>query len=174
MFDKYYEHHLIDHKVNPEQHVLHRWMYNFESERRRYVCLVELFKHNIYVVKYYAAVHSKSNRKYQILFNDEKPARIIRTCLNIMLEFINFDGKASFGFVAAYSASKKGKQETKANNQRYRIYKSVMVNFFGVKYFAHARSARQGAYLLINRKQRPIRIFKAHAEKMFHAIYRDF
>jgi hypothetical protein len=91
-----------------------------------------------------------------------------------MLEFIAKDVKASFGFIATNSLKKKGKEEVKANNQRYRIYKAVMLNFFGKQSFAHSRSARQSAYLLINRKQRPIRVFKAQAEKMFITIYHNF
>jgi hypothetical protein len=174
MFDQFYQFSLIDHKVNPEKHVITRWMYNFETDRRRYICLVEKFARNIYIVKYYPATFGKSKKKYHVLFNDEKPARIIGTCIRIMLHHYQLDPLASFGFVGTNSINKKGKVEAKANTQRYRVYKYAVIGLFGSQSFAHSRSARRSAYLMINRKNAPkIRLFKAQAEAMFSAIYRD-
>lgn len=173
MFDQYYQHHLIDSKERPETHILHRWTYNFHTHHRRYICLVELFPNHIYVVKYYADAHSQSKNKYRLLFNDERPTRIIRTCINIMLEHLHQDPNASFGFVATSSVNKKGKEEKRAYNQRFRVYRSVMINFFGSSTFHHSQNKAYSSYLLINRNQKPIIRFKRQAEKMFTLIYRD-
>ena len=92
-----------------------------------------------------------------------------------MLDFFRENGYASFGFIGAHSVGKRRKGQTvteeKANTQRFRIYQTIMFNFFGQETFEHARSVDQSAYLLINRLNEPIDAFKRDAERMFGELY---
>ncbi len=135
---------------------------------------MELYENSIYILKYYATCHVKSKDRFNIILGDEKVGPIIRTCINIMLEFYQKDPFASFGFLGSHSINKKKKIiESKSNTQRYRIYKKVMLNFFGTKSFAHSRNQNHSVYLMINKKNKNIRQFKKQAERSFSAIYRN-
>jgi hypothetical protein len=95
-----------------------------------------------------------------------------------MLHLYQTDPMALFGFVGSHSTNKmhngKSVEEQKANNQRFRIYQTLMFNFFGTTTFEHARSVKHSAYLLINRNHHPIDQFKQTAEEMFAALYVAF
>ena len=112
---------------------------------------------------------------YNLLLKDEQPALIIRTCVNIMLQIFSVNPKASFGFIGSASVNKirKGKivPEGKSNTQRFRIYQTLMFNFFGSETFEHSQSVELSAYLLINRLNDPIDVFKTKAEQMFKELY---
>lgn len=45
-------------------------------------------------------------------------------------------------------------EEDQENNQRFRIYRQIMQNFFGVKTFAHYIDVTYSAYLMANRGNR--------------------
>jgi hypothetical protein len=175
MFDKAYTFHLIDHKKVANGGILESWMYNFKTTRRRYIVKIERYEGDIYVVKYYADCHSHCENKYNLLLKDEQPAPIIRTCMNIMLQIFSVNPKASFGFIGSASVNKirKGKivPEGKGNTQRFRIYQTLMFNFFGSETFEHSQSVELSAYLLINRLNDPIGVFKTKAEQMFKELY---
>ena len=165
MFDTAYLFHLLDHKqISVGGSQLATWKYNFRSRRRRYIIEVELYKGPVYVIKYYAKCHALSTQKFNLLLKDEKPAPIIRTCINIMLAVYQRDSLASFGFIGSH----------KANTQRFRIYQTLMFNFFGTETFEHAQSVKHSAYLLINRSHHPVDQFKSQAEAMFASLYVAF
>lgn len=106
MFDTSYSYHLVDHKTVPNGGVLESWLYKFTSTKRRYLVFVERYDGDIYVIKYYADCHALSKNKYNLLLKDERPAPIIRTCVNIMLAIFEMNPQASFGFIGAYSINK--------------------------------------------------------------------
>jgi hypothetical protein len=175
MFDTAYPFQLVDHKRIPGGGVLEFWLYTFISGRRRYQVRVERYEGDIYVIKYYADCHSQSKNKYNLLLKDERPAPIIRTCVNIMLGIYTANPSASFGFIGAFSLNKerKGKvvQEGKSNTQRFRVYQTLIYNFFGQDTFEHSENVEHSAYLLINRQNDPIGVFKERAEEMFKQLY---
>ena len=177
MFDSSYTFNLIDRKENPTKDIFNIWKFNFTSHKRRYIIEVEQYKYSIYILKYYADCHSKSKNKYSLLFNDEKPTRIIKTCVDVMLHFYANNNNASFGFIGANSINKKKKgikiSEGTSNTQRFRIYKLLMYNFFGKSTFAHAFNKKYSAYLMINRNCSSIRSFRKQAEALFSKLYID-
>jgi hypothetical protein len=170
MFENGYAYRLVDNKANPDPHVHRRWVYTFRSDRRLYMCLVELYNENIYVIKYHATQHKSSPNKYRIILNDEKPTRIMRTCINIMLDIYRSVPDASFGFIASHSLDKKGVEEEVRNNQRFRIYQQLMINTMDPEVFIHRRNKKYSAYLLINKNRAPkLRI--TQVERRFAEIY---
>jgi hypothetical protein len=179
MFDTAYPFHLIDHRDLPVGgSQLAIWKYNFRSYRRRYIIEIELYAGPVYVIKYYANCHASSAQKFNLLLKDEKPAPIIRTCINVMLAVYQRDPLASFGFIGSHSVNKENKgqtiEEQKTNTQRFRIYQTLMFNFFGTGTFEHAQSVKHSAYLLINRNHHPVDQFKLQAETMFANLYIAF
>jgi hypothetical protein len=177
MFDTSYIYHLVDHKSVPKSGVQESWSYNFATNKRRFLVIVERYDGDIYVLKYYADCHALSKNKYNLLLKDEQPAPIIRTCVNVMLEIFAFNPRASFGFIGVNSVNKtrKGKivHEGKENTQRFRVYQTLMFNFFGQETFEHSQNEERSAYLLINRQNQSVDDFKARAEEMFRKLYLD-
>src|ERR1700722_7660785 len=175
MFDTAYPFQLVDHKRMRNGGVLGSWLYTFISVRRRYQVRDERYEGDIYAIKYYADCHSQSKNKYNLLLKDERPAPIIRTCVNIMLAIYSANTGASFGLIGAYSVNKEriGKivHEGKRNTQGFRIYQTLMYNFFGQDTFEHSENVEHSAYLLINRQNDPIADFKERAEEMFKQLY---
>jgi hypothetical protein len=95
-----------------------------------------------------------------------------------MLQLYQNDPMASFGFLGSHSINKihngQSMEEEKENTQRFRIYQTLMFNFFGTETFEHTRSVKHSAYLLINRQHYLIDKFKRTAEEMSAALYVAF
>jgi hypothetical protein len=178
MFEAGYKFNLIDSKKMSDGFQLSYQKYNFKTSIRRYIAIVEKYQGNIYIIKYHAACHQKSPHKFRLLLNDERPAPIIRTCIDIMLKIYEEDSTASFGFIGSPTKDKKrGKRvydEGLVNTQRFRIYYHIMVNYFGLRTFMHTMNRTKSAYLMINRCNEPIEKFKEQAELAFANHYSDF
>lgn len=79
--------------------------------------------------------------------------------------------KASLGFIASSSiiGDFTEKQE---NNQRFRIYKQVMRNFFGQGTFTHFFDPNNSAYLRVNNLN-PVDNFVLNMQNGFRNLYPD-
>jgi hypothetical protein len=81
------------------------------------------------------------------------------------------NNSASLGFVA--TASVLGQfREARENNQRFRIYKQIMQNFFGLETFAHFVDISNSAYLMANRAH-PVHEFVTEMQQGFSNMYPD-
>ncbi len=110
MFNSGYKFNLVDHQDTPGDFLIGYYKYTFNTHRRRYIAIVEKYANDIFIIKYYADNHSQSDKKYSYVFNDEKPAPIIRTCIDIMLDVYKKHPNASFGFIGSPSHNKKRKK----------------------------------------------------------------
>lgn len=73
-----------------------------------------------------------------MLTNDYEPRIIIRSCIEVMLEYYRRNSLVSFGFVAANDLEKdiKGKKiNLSGGSRRFRFYQRMMVNLFGPETF---------------------------------------
>lgn len=111
-----------------------------------YIVEVEEYSGNLFVVKFYLKSHRLSPDKFSLLTGNKDMPGIIRTCINIMLYFYQRCPDASFAFMG-----QPGEHESTALTQRFRIYRSVMYNFFSPVKFIHYSLELVSAYLLLNR-----------------------
>jgi hypothetical protein len=82
--------------------------------------------------------------------NDHVMQGVLGTALQLFVYCWQNNSRASLGFVA--TASILGNfREARENNQRFRIYKQIMQNFFGLETFAHFVDVNNSAYLMANR-----------------------
>jgi len=91
-----------------------------------------------------------------MLTNDYEPRIIIRSCIEVMLEYYRRNSLVSFGFVAANDLEKdiKGKKiNLSGGSRRFRFYQRMMVNLFGPETFYQAADITNTIYLMINMKQ---------------------
>jgi hypothetical protein len=133
---------------------------------------VEEYVGQIFVIKFYPNSHRNSPDKYNVLLDDYDASRVIRTAIDIMLDFLKHYPNASFGFIAPNSIRDKYK-EILYYNKRFRVYSRLMANFFSTDLFSHIESEDNSAYLLINRCHADIDIFTDKALKMFIRNYPD-
>lgn len=77
------------------------WSFRFTKSHKRYIVEVEGFEHEFYGIKFYWKGVEKSKNRYSLLTNDYEPRTIIRSCIEVMLEYYRKNPLVSFGFVAA-------------------------------------------------------------------------
>lgn len=91
-----------------------------------------------------------------MLTNDYEPRTIVRTCIEVMLEYYRKNPLVSFGFVAAPDLEKdiQGKKVNLTNgSRRFKFYQRMMVNLFGPQTFYQAADTTNTIYLMINMAQ---------------------
>lgn len=166
MFDSAYPFRCIGYdKTNTPSVLAGIRFFSFRTENHRYIVEVECYKENIYIIQYYAAIHKNAKNKYSLLTAEGKAGKIIRTCINIMVEIYAKDQLASFGFIGSNNIG-----EHTANTKRYRVYKKAMEIRMGTNSFTHAHNPVMSKYFMINKKKNPDE-FLSLVDAMFSDMY---
>lgn len=126
----------------------------------------------MHVPKFYPSSQKNNQHRFELLTDEYKASRIIRTVIDIMLFIYEKKPKASFAWIGV-ATSMRNKKEGKSFTQRYRIYKNVMLNFFGEKNWLHYDDYVTSTYLLINKRQTNTEQFLKNVIRMFTVIYPD-
>jgi len=134
MFDSSFAFNLIQKRPLTDCDFIAEYVYQFRTNARRYIATVEEYRLNIFVVKFFPADKKNDPNRFQIVLNDFEFPSILRTCLNVMLEFLAKNPFASFGYLGANSVSKNF-EESKFETQRFRIYEYAINIFFDPKNF---------------------------------------
>lgn len=132
------------------------WTFKSTKSNKRYIVEVEGFEHEFYGIKFYWKGVQKSNDRYSLLTNDYEPRTIVRSCIEVMLDYYHRDHLVSFGFVAAPDLDKdiKGKKVDKEKgSRRFKFYRRMMINLFGPKTFYQVYDTTNTIYLLVNSTQ---------------------
>lgn len=151
MFDTSYEFDYKNHKIIKNGEFMfkeHKLTFRCKHGLQ-YIVNVEEYiisNHPLFVIKFHLKSHSDSTKKYNLLTGKFDAPSLIRTCVNIMIDFYEGDNMASFGFIGANTEGEK-REETK----RFRIYRKVMENFFSPLKFEHKVYQKESAYILLNR-----------------------
>lgn len=136
--------------------ILDLWSFKSDKSNKRFIVEVEGFDKDFYGIKFYWKGVEKSKNRYSILTHDYEPRTIVRTCIEIMLEYHRKNPHVSFGFVAApdLEADVKGKKVNPAfGNRRFRFYQRLMVSLFGPETFLQVADTTHTIYLMVNVKQ---------------------
>ena len=132
------------------------WTFKSTKSNKRYIVEVEGFDHEFYGLKFYWKGVELSKERYSLLTNDFEPRKIVRSCIEVMLEYYRANKLVSFGFVAAPDLEKdiEGKNLDLSNgSRRFLFYKRMMVNLFGGETFYHISDTTHTIYLMINNFQ---------------------
>ena len=125
------------------------YRYSFRNDGRlRYIVEAHEFQDKVFVLKFYWKHHHLSSKKFSLLIGGQYAPKIIRTCAEICLDLLRRFPSASFGMIASPIEG-----EEKYFNKRFRIYQSVIKDWFPGTRFHHIVSEAQGGYLLINKSQ---------------------
>jgi hypothetical protein len=172
MFDTSFEFSFIQRKPTSDPDIPFELIFQFRTNHRRYIVIVEEYRFDIFIVKFYPATKKNDDNRFQVVLNDYEFAPIIRTCINIMLEFLKKNPLASFGYIGANSIID-GFEEAKSLTQRFRIYDYVMGIFLNTENFLRLYSEKNSGALLLNLKNENIDKLIEDAKEMFIRIYPD-
>jgi len=173
MFDSWLPHLLltIKYEEDPSFHIKTA-VYRVKTSIESYIIQVEEYIHDFFIVKFYPVRFKRHPNKFNMLSNDSVLQVVIGTTLRILLMYFQNNTKSSFGFIATPSIIDDF-IEDKSNNQRYRIYKQIMQNFFGDETFAHFADIHTSAYLMVNKSHQKIDDLVNKMQQGFSDMYPD-
>ena len=130
------------------------WTFRSLKSNKRYIIEVEGFENEFWGLKFYWKGVEKSKNRYSLLTNDYEPRTIVRSCVEVMLEYYRKNRLASFGFVAApdLEGDVKGRK-VQEGSRRFRFYQRMMINLFGPETFCQIADTTSTIYLLVNKAQ---------------------
>lgn len=130
------------------------WTFRSLKSNKRYIIEVEGFENEFWGLKFYWKGVEKSKNRYSLLTNDYEPRTIVRSCVEVMLEYYRKNRLASFGFVAApdLEGDVKGRK-MQEGSRRFRFYQRMMINLFGPETFCQIADTTSTIYLLVNKVQ---------------------
>ena len=172
MFETYYRFCRVGvDKAHNKKYLKEIITYTFRSGNY-YIVEVEVYSYDIYIVKYYLKKNKRNPLKYNLLTNEHKCAKVISTCIRIMLSIYNKNPNASFGFLGANIIDRKnGYEESKNITKRFRVYRTSVVRLFGLETFTHHRDFEHSTYLMINNKNKNVDEIKEKARRMFDDLF---
>lgn len=143
-------------KDNNSLRIIDLWTFRSEKSKKRYIVEVEGFENEFYGIKFYWKGVEKSKDRYSLLTNDFEPRTILRSCIQVMLEYHRLNPLVSFGFVAAPdldSDIKRKNIDTSSGSRRFKFYQRLMINLFGPETFYQIADTSNTIYLMVNKKQ---------------------
>lgn len=153
----YYQPRFIMRSVDPiSLRITDLWTFRSLKSNKRYIVEVEGFENEFYGIKFYWKGVEKSKDRYSLLTNDYEPRTIVRSCIEIMLDYYRNNPLVSFGFVAAPDLEKdiKGKHvNLEKGNRRFLFYQRMMINLFGPQTFSQISDTENRIYLMLNNQQ---------------------
>lgn len=102
-------------------------IYSFESEKshHQYVVRIERYINNLHCVKFFDDTTDVKTGKFSLLTSTYEPRAIFRTVVEICLDVLRNNRKASFMYIGAAD-----KKDTKDQpTRRYRVYKQYLADF---------------------------------------------
>lgn len=136
--------------------IIDLWTFRSLKSNKRYIVEVEGFENEFFGLKFYWKGVEKSKNRYSLLTNDFEPRTIVRSCIEVMLEYYRKNRLASFGFVAAPDLDedvRNKKIKKTSGSRRFKFYQRMMINLFGPKTFFQVSDTTNTIYLLVNMEQ---------------------
>ena len=138
------------------------YIFKFFTERSvhtqslKYIIRVEQYD-NAYALKFYAARDRKDINKYHRTINIHgytSTLRLLMTCLAVVPYILsNINNKASFVVNGANSRDLRNRtEEDTQNNQRFRIYKGIVLRKISDQIFQHFYIDETSSFVLVNKQ----------------------
>lgn len=143
------------------------WRFKSMKSGKIYLVDVEVYKNNVYAIKFYLKSQAHLSNRYSFQTNDFEPRRIVMSCIYIMRYYFQSDNRSSFAFIGANSIG-----ENKSCTKRFRFYRTMVNTYFGTETFEHRTDERNSAYLLLRKTSlQSGNIKTADIEFFFRNIY---
>lgn len=153
---------------------LFTYIFKFYSPitKYKYIVRAEYHEEDVFSIKFYIQQHSKSDFKYSFIVNKQDTQNILITCAKSIPFILLKHPTASFGILGArtYQHHKEYIEDV-TENQRFRVYQSLIQRNFGVRTFSHFKYPKIGGYLLVNNMNEAIKEKEEHIKQMFISAY---
>lgn len=149
-------------------------IYKFYSPVTKYFYILraEYHREDIFVVKFYAKPHRKSEHKYRKVVNRGDLGNILITCVKAIPVLLSEYPTASFGLIGSPSIDKRSKKiENYINNQRFKVYAQIAAEKIGSETFTHLKYTEISGYLLLNNACGDVDMKEKAVRKMFSETY---
>ena len=139
--------------TNSDAYQIDTLIYRFESAKsgHRYEVHIERYLHDLHCVKFFDDTTDDGTGKFSQLSNTHEPRAIFRTIVEIALDVLRNNRKASFMYIGAADKKDKLSQPTR----RYRVYKQYMADFDLHEWFEPADFEEYSMCVLANREAMP-------------------
>lgn len=136
--------------ISSNSFLRYKLLYTFRSSisHQWYWVWVEVYKHDMYAIKFHLKAHRDSPHKYSVMTGLNEPRPVVNTCVAIMLEIAAINPHASFGFIGAAMET-----EAEVNTKRFRFYKRLMATYFSKAEFRHFGDVEKSTYVLVRHKE---------------------
>ena len=74
-------------KSSDSLRIIDLWTFKSTKTNKRYIVEVEGFEYEFLELKFYWKGVEKSKNRYSLLTNDYEPRKIVRSCIEVMLEY---------------------------------------------------------------------------------------
>ena len=172
MFNSYYPFSLIQRTPKDSDYLHAEYVFQFRTEKRRYLIIAEQYEFNVYAVKFFPAERKNDKYRFNLVLNDHNFAPIITTSINVMLWLLERNPMASFAYVGANTITADF-IEDKILSQRYRIYEYVMDIFLNPYKFKRYFSKKNSAVLLMNLENEDVEERASCIIDMFVELYNE-
>lgn len=154
--------------VKPHLIKTHKFFFDIE-EGDRYIINVEQYRNNIFVLKFHPRKLKTSKYRFNVITNSGHFSKIVRTNINVLIEFYKKFPNSHFGFIGArtYCPIKKCYTENESVTSRFRLYKYAVENLIDPDDFEHHFDEDNNTYLLINSNCSSIEKIKEESKVMF-------
>jgi len=152
------------------------YIYTFFSPvtKLKYVVRSEYFATNTFALKFYAKKDRRSREKYSRIINKGDVFNILLTVGSVIEVLLKIEPLASFAFASSRSIDRETNRiEPFPNNQRFRIYASLIPTYIGDETFDHILYKSISSYLLLNKKNQDLESLRLQIEKSFQLTYND-
>ena len=128
-------------------------VYSFESLKsgHNYIVHVERYQYNLHCVKFFDNTTHDGTGKFSQLSLTYEPRMIFRTIVEIALDVLRKNRRASFMYIGAADQKDKRTLPTR----RYRVYKQYMADFDLHEWFEPADFEEYSMCVLVNREAMP-------------------
>lgn len=171
MFDGSYPYFGLGNSTNIlKPHLIKTHKFFFDTEEgERYIINVEQYSVYIFVLKFHPRKLKSNKYRYNIITNTGHFSKIVRTNINVLIEFYKKYPISHFGFIGArtYCPKKKCFIETQSVTKRFKLYQYAVENLISPDDFEHHFDEGNNTYLLINSRYWDIEGIKQDSKKMF-------
>ncbi len=124
--------------------------YRFKSTRTNhtYIVRVERYIQHSYCLKFFDKANMLSDNKFSLRTGTFEARTIFYTLLNIMLDVLEKDHKASFFFIGAEDE----KDVPGVATRRFKVYVKFVLSTIGDRVFKHFRVNDLSLYILANKE----------------------
>ncbi len=149
-------------------------IYTFFSPQTKlkYVLRAEYFCTNTYAIKFYAKRDRSHPNKYSRIVDRGDTKNILLTAGNVIERSLDYISDVSFALAGSRSFDPVSNRiESYKRNQRFRIYRELLVRHIGDSTFEHIAYDEISCYLLLNKQNDDLAEKRNEIEESFRNTY---